>query len=62
MSVLEYTRLTSKVKLARLRYEQEIADLQSKLDAAEKERDEIRRLILEHERTTHPETRLTAFE
>ena len=62
VSVLEYTRLASKMKLARLRYEQEIASLQAKVQAAQTERDEVRRLILEHEKTTHPDTRLTMFE
>ncbi len=62
VSVLEYTRLTSKMKLARLRYEQEIAALQAKLREAGKERDELRRLILEHEKSAHPETRPTVFE
>ena len=62
VSVLEYTRLASKMKLARLRYEQEIASLQASLEASEKEREEVRRLILDHEKATHPETRLTVFE
>ena len=62
VSVLDYTRLASKMKLARLRYEQEITGLQASLEAAEKEREEVRRLILEHEKATHAETRLTAFE
>ena len=62
VAVLEYTRLDSQMKLARLRYEQEMATLQGKLQEAEKERDEVRRLIVEHEQTTHPESRLTVFE
>jgi hypothetical protein len=62
VSVLEYTRLTSKMKLAKLRYERQIAELQNKLDEAGQARDEGRRQILEHERAVHPDTRLTAFE
>lgn len=58
-SVLEHTRLTSQVRLAQLRYEQELHDLQSKLRDAEQERNEIRRLIVEHERATHPGTKLS---
>jgi hypothetical protein len=61
-SVLEHTRLTSKLRLAQLSYEQEVHDLQAKLRDAEQERDEIRRLIIEHERTTHPGTKLSFSE
>jgi hypothetical protein len=50
------------MKLARLRYEEEMEELQTKLREAEKERDEVRGMILDHERTKHPETRPTTFE
>jgi len=59
---MEYTRLDSKMKLAQLRYEQEIASLQSKLKQAEDEREEVRRMIIEHEQESHPETRPTVFD
>jgi hypothetical protein len=59
---MEYTRLDSKMKLAQLRYEQEIASLQAKLKQAEAEREEVRRLIIEHEQESHPETRPTVFD
>ena len=61
-SVLEHTRLTSKLRLAQLRYEQRLQDLQAKLRSAEQERDEVRRLIIEHERATHPDTKLSFSE
>ena len=58
-SVLEQTRLTSKLRLAQLRYEQQAHHLQDKLRAAEQEREEVRRLIVEHERAMHPDTTLS---
>jgi len=61
-SVLDHTRLTSKLRIAQLRYEQEIHELQAKLREAEGERDEVRRLIVEHERSTHPDTKLSFSE
>jgi hypothetical protein len=60
-AVLEYTRLGSKLKLARLRYEQEIEKLQAKLGDAEQERNDLRRQIVEHEQAMHPETKTTVF-
>jgi hypothetical protein len=62
VSVMEYTRLDSKMKLAQLRYEQEIESLKTKLSDAEKERDVVRRLIIEHEQDAHPGARLTVFD
>jgi hypothetical protein len=61
-SVLEHTRLTSKLRVAQLRYEQEIQELQAKLHGAEQERDEVRRLIIEHEQSAHPDTKLSFSE
>jgi len=58
-SVLEHTRLTSKLRVAQLRYEQELTELHAKLRVAEQERDEVRHLIVEHERTTHPGNKLS---
>jgi hypothetical protein len=58
-SVLEHTRLSSKLRVAQLRYEQEMEDLQGRLRNAEQERDEVRQLIVEHERTMHPGAKLS---
>jgi len=59
---MEFTRLDSQMKLAHLRYEHEVASLQAKLTNAEAERDEVRRLIIEHEQESHAEARPTVFD
>ena len=59
---MDYTRLASKLKLAQLRYEQEIESLQNMVTEAERERDEVRRLIVEHEVARHPGGRPTVFD
>jgi len=37
-------------------------ELQAKLHGAEQERDEVRRLIIEHEQSAHPDTKLSFSE
>lgn len=56
-AVMSHTRLQSKAKLARLRYEQEMAKLDAQVLAAAEERKRLRHEIMEHERQAHTATK-----
>jgi hypothetical protein len=55
-AVMAHTRLESKAKLARLRYEKEMSKLDGQVKEALAERQRLRQEILEHERQAHAST------
>jgi hypothetical protein len=52
-AVMTHTRIESKAKLARLRYEKEMAKLESQVAAALAERQRLKKEITEHEQQAH---------
>ena len=55
-AVMAHTRLESKAKLARLRYEKEMSKLDGQVASALAERQRLKQAILEHERQAHAST------
>ncbi len=56
-AVMTHTRLESKVKVAKLRFEKEMAELENSMAAAIAERHRLKQEILEHESKAHPATK-----
>ena len=55
-AVMAHTRLESKAKLARLRYEKEISKLDGQVQEALAERQRLKLEIVKHERQAHAST------
>ncbi len=60
-AVMNHTRLSSKLKLTKLRYEQRVQELERQMDAAQEERNRLKAAILTHEKEAHPETEPSFF-
>ena len=56
-AVMAHTRIESKAKLARLRYEKEMAKLDAQVAAALAERQRLKQEIIDHERQAHASTK-----
>ncbi len=55
-AVMAHTKIESKAKLAKLRYEKEMAKLDSQVATALAERQRLKQAILDHEQEAHAAT------